>query len=113
MPQPSDADERGQKSVIEGPSATTDPDNANSGPGAYLLFALAIALLVALYLGLASCVDSLGAIAANTYRDDYTTQQWEYEEQLDQDWPDQETYDGDSLDEPDFTEIDEEPLTRA
>ena len=51
--------------VIEGPSATTDPDNANSGPIAYVLFGLAIGVLALMLMSLTSCVDALGTLVAN------------------------------------------------
>ena len=46
-------------SVIEGPSATTDPDNSRSGNAAYVIFGVAVAALVLLALSLSSCASSL------------------------------------------------------
>ncbi|MBM6774045.1 hypothetical protein [Olsenella profusa] len=45
--------------IIEGPSATTDPENARSGNAAYVIFGVAVAVLVLLALSLSSCATSL------------------------------------------------------
>lgn len=50
--------------TIESPSGTTDPDNSNSGPAAYVIFAVAIGLLVLLLLGVSSCVSAIGSIVS-------------------------------------------------
>ena len=49
--------------VIETASATTSPDNANSGPLAYVVFGIVIALLVLLGAGLSSCGSMLSSLA--------------------------------------------------
>lgn len=51
--------------VVETASATTDPDNARSGPGAYVAFALAAALVALFVFGLSSCVAALGDFVAS------------------------------------------------
>lgn len=51
--------------VIETASATTDPDNARSGPGAYVAFAIAAALVALFVLGLSSCVAAVGDFVAS------------------------------------------------
>lgn len=48
--------------VIEGPSATTDPDNSHSGNAAYVIFGVAVAALVLLALSLSSCANSLAQL---------------------------------------------------
>lgn len=57
-------DHRPTTPTIESPSGTTDPDNSNSGPAAYVIFAVAIGLLVLLLLGVSSCVGAIGSIVS-------------------------------------------------
>lgn len=45
--------------IIEGPSATTDPENSRSGNAAYVIFGVGVAVLVLLALSLSSCATSL------------------------------------------------------
>ncbi|HIZ17744.1 MAG TPA: hypothetical protein IAA22_01340 [Candidatus Olsenella stercoravium] len=57
-------DHRPTTPTIESPSGTTDPDNSNSGPAAYVIFTLAAGLLVLLLLGVSSCVGAIGSIVS-------------------------------------------------
>ena len=52
-----------EQPVIESASATTSPDNANSGPFAYVVFGVVIGLLVLLGVGISSCASALAAFA--------------------------------------------------
>ena len=54
-----DGAEKNVEPVIESASATTSPDNANSGNGAYIVFALVAVLLLVLVSGLSSCASAL------------------------------------------------------
>ena len=58
-----DAAEKNVEPVIESASATTSPDNANSGNGAYVVFALVAVLLLVLVSGLSSCAGALSDVA--------------------------------------------------
>ena len=49
--------------IIESASATTDPENCNSGPAAYVIFGCAAVLLVVLALGLSSCIGAVSQLA--------------------------------------------------
>lgn len=49
--------------IIESASATTSPDNARSGHAAYVIFGVAVALLLALCAGLSSCATSISDVA--------------------------------------------------
>lgn len=49
--------------VIESASATTSPDNANSGPFAYVVTAIAVALALAATSAVTGCVSALGQYA--------------------------------------------------
>lgn len=49
--------------VIESASATTSPDNANSGPFAYVVTAIAVALALAVASAITGCVSALGQYA--------------------------------------------------
>ncbi len=64
-----------QPPIIESAGGTTDPDNANSGPGAYVLFAIYVALVVLLFVGLTSCVGALGAVVSSTIDEDFPSAQ--------------------------------------
>ena len=57
------AGEKNVEPVIESASATTSPDNANSGNGAYIVFVIVAALLVVLVTGLSSCASALSDVA--------------------------------------------------
>ena len=57
-------EQRPETPIIESASGTTDPENANSGIAAYVIFGAAVALLAVLCLGITSCVSTLGTIAA-------------------------------------------------
>ena len=58
-----DAAEKNVEPVIESASATTSPDNANSGNGAYVVFAVVAVLLLVLVSGLSSCASALSDVA--------------------------------------------------
>lgn len=58
-----DAGEKNVEPVIESASATTSPDNANSGNGAYVVFAVVAVLLLVLVSGLSSCASALSDVA--------------------------------------------------
>ncbi len=47
-------------SIIETASATTDPDNSNSGPAAYVLFGVVAVLMLLLVLLVTGIIGSLG-----------------------------------------------------
>ncbi|MDM8271734.1 hypothetical protein [Thermophilibacter provencensis] len=57
--------------VIESASATTSPDNSNSGHAAYVIFGCGIALLVILTLGLSSCVSTVSKLVVNDHALDH------------------------------------------
>ena len=57
------AAEKNVEPVIESASATTSPDNANSGNGAYVVFAVVAVLLLVLVTGLSSCASALSDVA--------------------------------------------------
>lgn len=68
--------------VIESASATTDPANAESGPFAYVVSALAVLLLVLLVSGFTGCAASVGRYALESGADAYGMgyqQRYEYE----------------------------------
>lgn len=50
--------------IVESASGTTSPDNADSGPFAYVAFGIGVALLALLVLSFTSCVGSVAKIAA-------------------------------------------------
>ena len=69
--------------VIESASATTDPANAESGPFAYVVSALAVLLLVLLVSGFTGCAASVGRFALESGAGAYDTvypQRHEYED---------------------------------
>lgn len=57
-----DRDREGRPPVIETASATTSPDNKDSGPFAYVLTAVVVGLLAPLMLGFSGCASSLGQV---------------------------------------------------
>ena len=69
--------------VIESASATTDPANAQSGPFAYVVSALAVLLLVLLVSGFTGCAASVGRFALEGGAGAYDTaypQRYDYED---------------------------------
>lgn len=52
--------------IIESASATTSPDNADSGSTAYVIFGVAVALLILLTLGISGCVSSVSQLVSST-----------------------------------------------
>lgn len=59
-----------QSPIIESASGTTDPNNRHSGAGAYVIFAIAVALLALLLFSVTSCVNALGPLVASSYEED-------------------------------------------
>ena len=59
-----DVEQRTETPVIESASGTTDPENSRSGGAAYVIFGLAVALLVVLCLGVSSCTSALGTLVS-------------------------------------------------
>lgn len=57
--------------VVESASATTSPDNSNSGPAAYVIFGCGIALIALLTLGLSSCVSAVSKLVVSDRALDY------------------------------------------
>ena len=53
-----------EQPVIESASATTSPDNANSGPLAYVVFGIVVGLLVLLLVGVSSCTSAAFSITS-------------------------------------------------
>lgn len=53
--------------IIEGPSATNSPDNSNSGNGAYVIFAVAVAVVVLLASSLGSCVAGIAELVTSDF----------------------------------------------
>lgn len=49
--------------IVESASATTSPDNSNSGPFAYILVACVAGVLLLLAASLASCASAIGQVA--------------------------------------------------
>ena len=56
----------GRTPIIESASATTDPENSNSGSGAYVVFLVVACLLLALVSSMSSCVGGLANVARET-----------------------------------------------
>ena len=52
-----------QPRYIESASATTNPDNANSGAKAYVIAAIAIVVLIGISIGIGSCAALVGRAA--------------------------------------------------
>lgn len=90
MSEESTPERRDETPVIEGPSATTDPGNADSGPTAYVVFAIAVALLALLVLSLTNCVSALGTFVATHYDEPEfesspdTPDEWDWEHDFDE-----------------------------
>lgn len=55
--------------VIESASATTSPDNANSGPFAYVLTAVVVGVMLVVVTSLSSCASAIGQVAVNEVLD--------------------------------------------
>lgn len=75
-------DERGlapEAPVIESASGTTDPRNSESGPTAYVVFGVVVALLVLLAMSFSSCSSALGSIASSSrlWDDAWTDDDWD------------------------------------
>ncbi len=67
--------------VIESASATTSPDNARSGPLAYVVTALIVGLLALFTLSFSSCMSAVGQIATSwecVHPDDYGYDYYDY-----------------------------------
>ncbi|MGN0055745.1 MAG: hypothetical protein ACI360_04880 [Atopobiaceae bacterium] len=60
--------------VIESASATTSPDNAHSGNTAYIITVVALAVVIALGMGLSGCISSLSTTALKHALSDYEGQ---------------------------------------
>lgn len=56
-----------QTPIIESASGTTDPENSHSGGAAYVIFGLAVVLLVLLCLGISSCTSTLGTLVSTDF----------------------------------------------
>lgn len=56
-----------QETVIESASATTSPDNSNSGSAAYVIFGVAVALVALIAIGFSGCVSALGRLALDNH----------------------------------------------
>lgn len=83
--------------VIESASATTSPDNARSGPVAYVVTALVVGLLALFTLSLSSCVSAVGQIATTSgyaRPDDYGYDHYDYYDYYDS-YPDEDSYSDD------------------
>jgi hypothetical protein len=83
--------------VIESASATTSPDNARSGPVAYVVTALVVGLLALFTLNLSSCVSAVGQIATTwgyARPDDYGYDHYDYYDYYDS-YPDEDSYSDD------------------
>ena len=57
-----------QPRYIESASATTNPDNANSGAKAYVIAAIAIVVLIGISIGIGSCAALVGSRAVYASR---------------------------------------------
>lgn len=55
-----------QPRYIESASATTNPDNANSGAKAYVIAAIAIVVLIGISIGIGSCAALVGRAAISS-----------------------------------------------
>lgn len=53
--------------LIEGPSATNSPDNSNSGAAAYVIFGVALAIVVLLLGSVVSCTSGVIQLALSDY----------------------------------------------
>ncbi len=75
-PQPSSAP---QVPVIESASATTSPDN-HSGPGAYIILAIGLALIIASSLVLANTFGEVLSEVADIVAEEYPDEEWDFDE---------------------------------
>lgn len=82
--------DRADTPIVESASATTDPDNQNSGPGAYIIFGVVVALLALLILSFSSCTSILSQQASLLSSTGYGTG-WDtrWDQDWDMDWDDQ------------------------
>lgn len=69
--------------VIESASATTSPENSDSGPAAYVIFGIVVALLALLSFSLSSCSSALSAATMVSVTDDWGVRDyydWDYDD---------------------------------
>lgn len=69
--------------VIESASATTSPENSDSGPAAYVIFGIVVALLALLSFSLSSCSSALSAATTVSVTDDWGVRDyydWDYDD---------------------------------
>ena len=64
--------------VIETASATTSPDNANSGSRAYLIVAIALLVTMAISTAIGGCVSSAFKSLYYLAQDDIAATDWDY-----------------------------------
>ena len=76
QPQPAPAP---QVPVIESASATTSPDN-HSGPGAYVILAIGLALIVAASLVLANTFGEVLSEVADIVAEEYPDEEWDFDD---------------------------------
>lgn len=76
QPQPSTAP---QVPVIESASATTSPDN-HSGPGAYVILAIGLALIVTASLVLANTFGEVLSEVADIVAEEYPDEEWDFDD---------------------------------
>lgn len=76
QPQPAPAP---QVPVIESASATTSPDN-HSGPGAYIILAIGLALIIASSLVLANTFGEVLSEVADIVAEEYPDEEWDFDE---------------------------------
>lgn len=76
QPQPASAP---QAPVIESASATTSPDN-HSGPGAYIILAIGLALIIASSLVLANTFGEVLSEVADIVAEEYPDEEWDFDE---------------------------------
>ena len=68
-----------QVPVIESASATTSPDN-HSGPGAYVILAIGLALIIASSLVLANTFGEVLSEVADIVAEEYPDEEWDFDE---------------------------------
>lgn len=69
--------------VIESASATTSPENSDSGPAAYVILGIVVALLALLSFSLSSCSSALSAATTVGVTDGWGMQEyhdWDYDD---------------------------------
>lgn len=71
-PSNNSAQEDKDKGIIETASATTSPDNSNSGPFAYIITAVALIVTIAITILGAGCASLVLVAMANDYGSDYS-----------------------------------------